>query len=90
MAGQTRLVTLGEIALQLGLPLSRAEYLVRRTGVKPTRRFGFTRVFTLDDLEVLRSAAGRMACKRAGKGRPARLSPPTPHFRLLRPKENDP
>lgn len=48
------LLTVGEIAQRLGVPLHRVEYLIRSRGISPRSRAGQLRVFTEED--VLRLA----------------------------------
>ena len=53
-----RLITVGQIAQQTGLPIHRVEYLIASRKIKPIARAGHLRIFDERAVEQIRQAAG--------------------------------
>ena len=65
---ETRALTIGVIAEQLGIPLHRVEYLIKSRDIRPVQRAGHLRVFDATALDALRKEIrmGRRQDRRAG------------------------
>jgi DNA-binding transcriptional MerR regulator len=63
-APKTMLLTVGEIARQLGEPIHRVEYLVRARNLQPVSRAGIARVFTQADVQLIASEIRRIGAGR--------------------------
>ena len=55
-----RLLTVGVIAQQCGVPLHKVEYLIKARGIKPLGMAGHSRVFTEADAERIAAELQRM------------------------------
>lgn len=55
------LLTVGELAKRLDVPIHRVEYLIRSRNLQPAQRAGNNRVFTESDLQYLAGIINRAA-----------------------------
>lgn len=55
MIANQNLLTVGEVAETLGVPIYRLQYLIRTRNIKPVQRAGILRLFTSDQLELIRA-----------------------------------
>ena len=53
--GETKLLTVGEIAKQLNCPIHKVLYLIQSRQIKPFQRAGCLRIFGEDVVDMLRS-----------------------------------
>jgi len=67
--GQTSLLTVGELARVLGVPIHKVQYVLRTRAVKPSARVGNFRVFSQADAEYVASVLRRIDADR-GRGCP--------------------
>ncbi len=54
MITNQNLLTVGDVAEQLGIPVYRIQYLLRTRNIKPIQRAGILRLFTNDQLDLIR------------------------------------
>lgn len=50
------LLTIGDVARQLGIPRSRLDYAVQKIGIKERGRAGILRLFSADQVPAMRAA----------------------------------
>ena len=62
----TRALTVGEIAVRLGQPVHRIEYVIDSRGLRPTVWAGHARIFSESDLQFIESVLHRMDADREG------------------------
>lgn len=60
----TKFRTLGQLALELGVPVHRLKYAIDQYRVVPICRVGITRVWGTDQIPAIRSALARVASNR--------------------------
>lgn len=61
-----RLLTIGEIASKLGVPVHRVGYVIRTRAIAPAGRAGIARVFSDSDLSQIESELNRIESDREG------------------------
>ncbi len=61
--------TVGEIARRLNVPLHRVEYVIRSRGILPAAKAGNARLFTDEDVSVIRSELDRIDSSRDTEAR---------------------
>lgn len=66
VSADRRLLTLGQIAQQLGVSIHRAKYAIESYRIEPVTRIGIMRVWSEDDLPRIKSAIARVASNRGG------------------------
>ena len=55
------LLTVGDVARQLGLPRARLDYAIDKAGIRERGRAGILRLFSEDQVPVIAAARGRAA-----------------------------
>jgi len=62
----TRALTVGEIAVRLGQPVHRIEYVIDSRRLRPMAWAGHARIFSESDLQFIESVLHRMDADREG------------------------
>ena len=57
-------LTIGDIARQLGVPRARLDYAVDKAGIRERGRVGIIRLFSADQVPVIRAALGTVRTPR--------------------------
>lgn len=60
------LLTLGQLAERLGVPVHRLKYAIEQHGIHPAMRVGILRVWSEDEVPRMRGALARVAKNRRG------------------------
>lgn len=60
-------LTLGEIARLTNQPIHRIGYIVQSRNIKPSQRAGNLRLFSSDDLAMIKSELARIAERKGGE-----------------------
>lgn len=66
VSADRRLLTLGQLAQQLGVSIHRVKYAIESYRIEPVTRIGIMRVWSEDDLPRIKSAISRVASNRGG------------------------
>lgn len=61
------LLTVGEIAKEIGEPLYRVKYAIDAYRIEPIQRAGIIRLFSREDIPRIKSAITRTASRRGGQ-----------------------
>jgi len=60
------MVSIGEIANKLGVPIHRVRYIIDKRGIRPTGRIANVRTFAESDIQFIESELRRIAGDREG------------------------